>query len=353
MQSEISIIIPVYNREEYLKKCLDSVVCQTLKDIEIICINDGSTDGSQAILEEYSKKDVRIKLITQENKGIAQARNIGIKEASARYITFVDSDDWLEPDTLELALNAMADDIDLVSWGINIVFQQKVSESSLKGAFEYYRIKHSGNVLLDKDIISEMNVNLCSKLFRKSIMDKYNITMPEGIVFEDNVMFYKYIALCKNAYFIDKKLYNCRRHANSIMATKNHRSKTNILDRLLGIEDTYDFYKKHGLLNACSNIFLHYFKRQTYEAYYHARRENKKKILKKASEIAQKMVLDGLLESSLDLDDKNFIKYLSEERYYKIPKLCRYMLCTALGLNVKSRIFNILKPIRKIVTIKN
>lgn len=103
---KISVIIPVYNVEEYLKECLDSVINQTLKEIEIICIDDCSTDSSYSILEEYAKKDSRIVLIkNKENMGVGYNRNIGIKEAKGEYIGFIDSDDYISEDYYENLYN--------------------------------------------------------------------------------------------------------------------------------------------------------------------------------------------------------------------------------------------------------
>lgn len=98
---KLSVIIPVYNVEKYLKRCLDSVINQTLKDIEILCINDGSTDDSLSILEEYKSKDSRIVIISQGNKGLAATRNVGIENAKGEYLAFVDSDDWINSKFLE------------------------------------------------------------------------------------------------------------------------------------------------------------------------------------------------------------------------------------------------------------
>jgi glycosyltransferase involved in cell wall biosynthesis len=100
-QPKVSVIIPVYNTEKYLRECLDSVVNQTLKDIEIICVDDGSSDGSPCILEEYRAKDSRVVAITQANLGPSSARNSGMNRAHGEYIAFVDSDDYLELNTLE------------------------------------------------------------------------------------------------------------------------------------------------------------------------------------------------------------------------------------------------------------
>ncbi len=98
---KVSIIIPVYNVEKYLQRCLDSVVNQTLKDIEIICVNDGSTDNSAIILEEFSKKDERIKIVNQKNGGLSRARNTGLEHSNGDYIGFLDSDDWIDLDYYE------------------------------------------------------------------------------------------------------------------------------------------------------------------------------------------------------------------------------------------------------------
>ena len=102
MAVKVSIIVPVYNVEKYLRKCLDSLVNQTLKDIEIICINDGSTDDSLNILQEYAREHHNVVVIDQENQGVSIARNNGINKAQGDYIGFVDPDDWVEPDMFKI-----------------------------------------------------------------------------------------------------------------------------------------------------------------------------------------------------------------------------------------------------------
>ena len=113
----ISIIVPVYNVASYLPQCLDSLVNQTYRELEIICVNDGSTDGSLAILEEYSKKDERIKIISRENRGISCSRNEALDMAQGEWTMFVDSDDWIDLNTCESALNlALQHQADVVMW---------------------------------------------------------------------------------------------------------------------------------------------------------------------------------------------------------------------------------------------
>ena len=103
----ISVVVPIYNTSIYLSKCLESLINQTYKDIEIICINDGSTDNSLEILNKFQKKDNRIKIITQENQGLSAARNKGIVEANGEYISFIDSDDWVDLDFFEKLITAL------------------------------------------------------------------------------------------------------------------------------------------------------------------------------------------------------------------------------------------------------
>ena len=115
--TKISVIIPVYNVENYLCECMDSVIAQSHNNLEIICVNDGSTDNSLQILKDYQSRDSRIKIIDQENKGVSSARNRGIKIAEGEYVTFVDPDDFLELNAYEIALSKIKSDVDILVWG--------------------------------------------------------------------------------------------------------------------------------------------------------------------------------------------------------------------------------------------
>ena len=105
----ISIIVPVFNAEEYLAQCLDSILNQTYRDLEILCINDGSCDGSIGILKKYKNRDSRIVIIDKQNEGVSATRNVGLKKANGDYLMFVDADDWIEPYTCEKALVTLND----------------------------------------------------------------------------------------------------------------------------------------------------------------------------------------------------------------------------------------------------
>lgn len=124
MKHMVSVIIPVYNVEKYLPECLDSVIAQSVEDIEIICVNDGSTDGSGEILNTYAEKDRRIRIITQENRGLSAARNAGAAVSSGRYLYFLDSDDMIAPDALKLMTErCQADQLDFLRFNMEPFYE--------------------------------------------------------------------------------------------------------------------------------------------------------------------------------------------------------------------------------------
>ena len=178
----ISVIVPVYNVEEYLKECLDSIQCQTYSNIEVILVNDGSTDHSQEICERYCQQDPRFHLINQANKGLSGARNRGMIESKGEFITFVDSDDVIKDDMLEqLIKQVTSDDIDIVEcWYTN---DQKEIEIPSP---ENVKIIFQGNskealVSLCKDNI--VRLNAVAKLFRRQVI--LNFPFLEGLFYED------------------------------------------------------------------------------------------------------------------------------------------------------------------------
>ena len=150
MSNMISIIVPVYNSELYLKKCLDSIISQTYENIEIICIDDNSSDDSLRILQEYEKKDQRIKVLQKVNEGVSFARNAGLDMARGDYILFVDSDDWIDRCTCEVALKKILEETaDLVMWSY---IRERETESSRKQIFDCDIVFENAFVFSDNSI---------------------------------------------------------------------------------------------------------------------------------------------------------------------------------------------------------
>ena len=205
LNSLISVIVPVYNVEKYLSKCLDSIINQTYKNLEIICVDDGSTDSSPMILEEYAQKDSRIKIITRQNGGLSSARNTGVKNATGEFVSFVDSDDWIDLETYEKAIRHFSEGVDSVCWYAALVCEEGV-ECDFDGEKNWHRVKFSGKTTLDGDSFFKHTFTVWNKLWRRSIIDKYKIDFPEGFIHEDFSFYTKYMALAPKTYFLNEYL---------------------------------------------------------------------------------------------------------------------------------------------------
>lgn len=181
---KISVIIPVYNVENYLAECLDSVCAQTLNDLEIICINDGSTDKSSDILADYAKKDSRIKVITQELKGVSAARNVGIKAALGEYIAFVDSDDRISENFYEVLYTAaIKENADICGCGFKIIKKNK-EKKRLK-----YNKSGEAYSLNEKFKLFGMPLYnyVWNKIYKRQMLLDAGVYFEEGRIHEDRV----------------------------------------------------------------------------------------------------------------------------------------------------------------------
>jgi len=245
MSPEISVIIGVYNVEYYISRCLESLVNQTFKDIEIICINDGSKDNSLEVLNKYAAQDSRIKVLTQENKGVASARNKGLSVAGGKYILFLDADDWVDLDLCKKVYEtAEANNSDIVMF--NVAFYDNKKKSITKGAF--FSIKHwknhedknSVHTFRDCRSLFYGNLSCANKLYRKSFLEELNIKFLENTRFEDHPFHLETIFSAKRINIIDEQLYYYRQNRkNSMMTT------------LLTTKVIYDIF---GIVDAIENM---------------------------------------------------------------------------------------------------
>ncbi len=240
----VSVIIPVFNVEKYLRECLDSVCSQTLKDIEIICIDDGSTDSSLDIINEYAEKDERIRIITQENKGPSSARNTGIDNAKGKYVYCMDSDDYIEKDAMEKLYNiGEANSIDCIMFKL-IKFDDETRE---KYPSRYYDMEFVKDIVGDRvfsyeDIGGDLffiPVSPQGKFFNREFLT--DIRFEEGIIFEDNPFFTEVLLKAERLYFCDEYLCNRRIRSGSLMT-----SKKNFTDYIIVSNRLIDLAKKYG-----------------------------------------------------------------------------------------------------------
>ena len=214
----ISIIVPVYNVESYLKECLESIRQQTFTDIEVILVNDGSTDGSREICERYCEKDIRFRLINQENQGQSVARNRGVKESVGQFIMFVDSDDVINTNVLEVLLPYMKTDVDIVECRMT----RKKEEFFLNKTSTIVFEGNSKEAILNCIAFKEVKYCAFKKLYRREIVEK--IPFLEGYIYEDVFTGINYLKHIQKIVVIDYIGYYYRVRANSTM-TKSFNEK--------------------------------------------------------------------------------------------------------------------------------
>ena len=237
-QPKISVIIPVYNTEKYLKECLDSIVNQTLKDIEIICVDDGSTDDSLSILQEYAKKDNRIMIIDQKNSGVSSARNSGLDKATGEYLAFVDPDDWIDKDMYEQTIGYMANnDLDIVCFDVEEVRTNK----------SFVRYKYAGNKsftsyeALYEILIDGIDNSPCNKIYKKYTWE--GVRFPVGRRFEDVATIYKTFHNAKTVGYMRKAYYHYFRREGSAIALSFDAQRRS--ENFIGYKERYEFAQVH------------------------------------------------------------------------------------------------------------
>ena len=307
----VSVVVPIYNVEQYLPQCLDALLNQTLKDIEIICVNDGSTDNSEKIAQEYAKKDERIRYIYQENQGLSSARNTGIEVSTAPYLMFCDSDDWYDETMCEKMYQAIIqNDVALACCGTNIIYE---TDLHLKKSDEnYYRIKFEGIQLVSSDLILNTDVSSCNKIYKRSIIKNYHLTFPSGKRYEDYCFFFRYLAVSNSVYFIQDKLYNYVRRSGSIMNTTFGGTK-HAIDHLAIMSIVYDFLIKNHLFDKWEKCFYLGYLNCFYFAYHYLPTENKYQAFDVAIPFMKQIPADRI--KLLSQDKQNFWNSILNKTY--------------------------------------
>ena len=233
---KVSVIIPIYNTEKYIAECLDSIINNSLKDIEIICVNDGSTDNTLEILNSYAEKDSRITVINKENSGPSASRNAGMEVAKGKYILFIDSDDFIEPRALEyLYCEAEKDNLDQLYFCAKSFYDN--DGFSYESMIDYYPRKADySNIMSGREMFiiqsnnAEFRPSPCLQFNKKSFLDENNIRFIEGIIYEDNPFTIQCLSCSKRVRYSDIDLYNRRLRKNSIITGS------------AGIRSSYNYY---------------------------------------------------------------------------------------------------------------
>lgn len=218
---KVSVIIPVFNVENYLERCLKSVINQNFKNIEIIIINDGSTDKSFDICKQFAESDKRIILISQKNRGVSAARNAGINISTGKYLSFVDSDDFIAPDMIEFLVNNLEkNDVDIATCGMYDCYIQnnnKIKKICNKNK-NNYGIINLREALQEIFINGKVSLFIYDKLYKRELFN--NLRFSENIIYEDAEIMPKIITRASKIFYNFAPKYYYLRHENSLTSSK-------------------------------------------------------------------------------------------------------------------------------------
>ncbi len=260
----VSVIVPIYNVEAYLSRCVDSIINQTYKNLEIILVDDGSPDRCGEICDEYARKDSRIVVIHKENGGLSDARNTGIEKASGEYISFIDSDDWIEPEMIETLYNAcLSNSVKMAYCGIYDVDENLNKKARKSSDFD--------DVLDSKDVLMRMleskgaSLSACNKICHFELFE--DVRFPTGKIYEDVATTYKCVVKANSIASCKKALYNYFHRSNSITTTKfsdrifdftDHTNKLqeDLLTICPEIKDSILFFRAYSIGTVLSNLLM-------------------------------------------------------------------------------------------------
>ncbi len=297
---KVSIIVPVYNVYPYLRKCLDSLVNQTLKEIEIIIVNDGSLDNSQEIIDEYKKKYKNIKAYKKENGGLSSARNTGLKKARGEYIAFVDSDDYVELDMYEkMYKKALEKNFSVVVSDLTYIYPDK-------------KVLASSNILKDIEKEEELKkamINIYpaawNKIFNHQLLKESKILFKEGVWFEDVEFLYRLFPYIKSIGVVKEPLYNYLQREGAITRTFDER----LFNYITNFNGVLDFYKKNNLYDKYSLELEYAYVRYLYATF-----------MKSALNYNDLEMINKAYNEATYNVKKNFPNYRKNKYFYKSLK---------------------------------
>lgn len=194
----VSVIIPVYNASNYLVACLSSVLAQTFQSFEVICINDGSTDRSLEILQDFRKRDARIQILQRKHEGVSSARNAGLAVARGEFIFFLDADDEILPDTLQLLIERMFDSVDAVIGEAAVSYDVHKELEVQDG--HYFALHYSGEVEVNDSVIYDFPFTCWGILYRSSIIEREKLRFPPSLLYEDAYWHWAYFWSCRKVF---------------------------------------------------------------------------------------------------------------------------------------------------------
>jgi len=296
---KISIVIPVYNVEPYLRQCLDSVVNQTIRDIQIICVNDGSPDGSRDILQEYADKDSRITIIDKPNGGISSARNAAYPHIKGKYTLFVDSDDWIKLDLCEKTYQKA----ETTGASMTVFFSQRCKGKKI-------RLIVPGNKTTIEEKLPILDFPCAwSKLWRTDFLLDNKLYFPEGLFFEDALVHWQAVTLAEKIAVVPERLYYYRRNYSSITKTRG--------EHTLHVIPIYEKIREYLLESGCYAAYRNKFLSRKLNIWFHYYRNL-------PASMRQKFI--AMIREVFNDDDREFCRSASKQFKSKIVQLFYAMI---------------------------
>ncbi len=318
--SQLSIIVPCYNAQLYVKKCLDSLVNQSFGDFTVIIIDDGSTDNTKDVVDFYVKLDsVKFKYIYQENGGIASVRNLGLKHVTTKYFGFLDSDDYFEDTMIEKMINKIkSENSQLVVCNFTWIYDD-ISKN---------RVTTEGPYNLENDMMINLFATLWNKIYDTEFIKSLNIQFPDNYRYEDASFLYKITPHIKKISFINESLINYVQRDGSITHTHNSKVK----DMIYVFDDILNYYKKNDLYELYKDelefLFIKFFLGNSFL---------------RTIKITDKKDRKITLQLSWDILNNNF-KYWKKNKYIKgySARNMYYKLISKSNYNLFATLFNII-----------
>lgn len=308
--AEISIIVPVYNVEPFLRRCVDSILAQTFTDFELILVDDGSTDNSGAICDEYSEKDARIRAIHKQNGGVSSARNVGIDAANGKYLLFCDGDDFVAPNWAEILVDCITENPGcFIACRYKTVTKNEELEPAMDVDSGYSRVTYYD--LFNKGV----SAFSCNKIYNKGVIDRIGSRFDEAVGFSEDVEFnVKYCKECSDCILIEAELYYYFQRDNS--ATGRYRE--DLLTALfLPFECRIPLISESDLKAYCSAWFFRFY--HTLENVFDKRNKDMsfaEKMRYNQQAVSSEQFQFCVEHADLSRENKLFIKLIRGKRYY-------------------------------------
>lgn len=300
---DVSLIIPAYNIEDYIERCLKSIIKQTFKNIEVIVVDDGSTDKTLEKIEKLAKVDNRIKIISTNNNGPIEARKLGFNYSIGKFILFIDGDDWLENDAIEKLINVNKNrEYDIVCYKFMFVYDDGRVIKRDQLSFDTLR----GDDFLKIMLLNRIYPSVVNKLIRREFIINNNIKFPDNVGYAEDLAFITYLSMKKpKACMIDEYLYNYYQRETSITKTIN--------SKLLDVTDATRFIEKKLIENKLLDKYKDEFEIM---AYIHNYRNFRNIMIDTKCEIGSKLY-SNWKSLNINIYKNSYYKEVTKEEYWK------------------------------------